>query len=202
MKPLQRNGSRKGFTLIEVIVAVGIFSVVGLSLTQGMQIAENTHNSVSSQSSSNRDLRDGVSLLRDEFKTCQTSSIAINQEFNGNDQLVFQVPVETNPGIGWGAFDRHLGSTPAEWNRVGWKICYVVQNNAQDTPCLLRQVLDGGGALQRETQIISDVLVNGHQDAPGFTVTETGDVWEVTIKTLAGDGHSTRTETFQVQTRN
>ncbi len=202
MKPLQRNGSRKGFTLIEVIMAVGIFSVVGLSLTQGVQIAENTHSSVSSQSSSNRDLRDGISLLRDEFKTCQTSSIAINEEFNGNDQLTFQVPVETNPGIGWGAFDRHLGSTPAEWNRVGWRICYVVQNNAEGTPCLLRQVLDGGGALQRETQIISNVPVNGQQDAPGFTVNETGDVWEVTLKTLAGDGHSTRTETFQVQTRN
>lgn len=202
MKPFKRIGSNNGFTLIEVILAVGIFGVIGVGLTQGVHIAETTHQSVSTESSSNRKIRDGIGLLREEFKTCQESSIAINQEFNGNDQLVFQVPVDSNPGTGWGVYDRKLGSTPAEWNRVGWKICYVVQNNAQGTPCLLRQVLDGGGALQRETQIISNVLVDGHDDAPGFTVLATGDVWEVTLKTLTGDGHSTRTETFQVQTRN
>ncbi len=202
MKPFRCNGRRMGFTLIEVVLTIGIFSVIGVGLTQGVHLADSTHQSVTTQSGNNRKIRDGVRLLREEFRTGQDSSIAINQEFNGNDQLVFQVPVDSNPGTAWGAYDRGLGSTPAEWNRVGWRICYVVQNNVQGTPCLVRQVLDGGGALQRETQIVSNVLVDGHPDAPGFTVQATGDVWEVTLKTLTGDGHSTRTETFQVQTRN
>ncbi|MCP5024302.1 MAG: prepilin-type N-terminal cleavage/methylation domain-containing protein [bacterium] len=202
MKPLQHNRHRKGFTLIEIILAVGIFSVVGVGLTQGVHISQTTHQSVSTESNSNRKIRDGIGLLRKELKSCRETSIVVSQERNGNDQLVFQVPVESIFGIGWGAYDRYLGSTSNEQNRVNWKICYVVQNNAQGIPCLLRQILDGGGALQREVQIVSNVLVNGHADAPGFTVSATGDVWEVTLKTLTGDGQSARTETFQVQTRN
>ncbi len=202
MKPLQHNRHRRGFTLIEVILAVGIFSVVGVGLTQGVHIAQTTHQSVSTQSTSNSDIRDGIGLLREEFKSCRESSIVVSQVLNGNDQLEFQVPVDSPLGTSWGAYDRYLGSLPAERNRVGWTISYVVQNNALGIPCLLRQILDGGGALQREVQIVSNVLVDGHADAPGFTVTATGDVWEVTLKTLTGDGQSTRTETFQVQTRN
>ncbi|MBL4770544.1 MAG: prepilin-type N-terminal cleavage/methylation domain-containing protein [Planctomycetes bacterium] len=202
MKPYIRKQSAAGFTLIEVILSVSIFGVIGMGLTQGIHIAESTHESVSSQTGYNRDMRDSVSLLRDEFKTCQGSSIDVVPTDDGNHQLVFQVPVDSGIGTGWGAYDRKLGSTSAEWNRVGWKICYVVRENNQGVSCLVRQIIDGGGDLQREIEIVSNVLANGQAEGPGFSVTETGDVWEVSITTKAGDGHAARTETFQIQTRN
>ena len=202
MKPFKRTNGASGFTLIEVILSVSIFGVIGMGLSQGVHIAESTHDSVSSETGHNRDMRDSVGVLRDEFKTCQDSSIEVVTTVDGNHQLVFQVPVDSGIGTGWGAYDRKLGSTSAEWNRVGWKICYVVRNNNQGVSCLVRQIIDGGGDLQRETEIVSNVLVNGQPEGPGFSVNQTGDVWEVSITTKAGSGHAARTETFQIQTRN
>ena len=191
-----------GFTLLEVIISIAVFGVIGVGLTQGVKIADTTQQSVSSESGHNRNMRDSVVLLRDELKACQDSSIEVETSPNGNHQLVFQVPVESGIGTGWGVYDRKLGSTTAEWNRVGWKLCYLVRENNQGQACLVRQIIDGGGDLQRETEIVSHVLANGQEEGPGFSVTATGDVWEVTLRTKTGEGQAARTETFQIQTRN
>ncbi|MDF1837639.1 MAG: prepilin-type N-terminal cleavage/methylation domain-containing protein [Planctomycetota bacterium] len=202
MKRARTLAPTGGFTLLEVILAIGVFSVIGVGLTQGVKIAETTQVSVSSESGHNRSMRDSVSLLRDELKTCQDSSIDIELRSNGNHQLTFMVPVESGLGTGWGVYDRKLGNTTDDWNRVGWELRYQVKENQQGIPCLVRQVIDGGGTLQRETEIVSHVLAYGQQEGPGFSVTATGDVWEVTIRTKTGEGQAARTETFQIQTRN
>ncbi len=202
MKHLRHRSPTGGFTLLEVIISITVFGVIGVGLSQGVKIAETTQKSVSSESGHNRNMRDSVGLLRDELKTCQDSSIELEISPNGNHQLVFQVPVDSGLGTGWGVYDRKLGNTSDDWNRVGWKLCYLVRENEQGQSCLVRQIIDGGGALQRETEIVSHVLTDGQEEGPGFSVTATGSVWEVTLRTKTGEGQATRTETFQIQTRN
>ena len=202
MNVSRKPSSTGGFTLLEVIISIAIFSVIGVGLTQGVKIADTTQEYVSSESGHNRRMRDSVSLLRDEFRTCQNSSIEVETNPDGNHQLVFQVPVQSGIGTGWGVYDRKLGSTADDWNRVGWKLCYLVREDNQGRSCLVRQVLDAGGALQRETEIVSHVLSNGEGEGPGFSVVATGSVWEVTIRTRTSEGQAVRTETFQIQTRN
>ncbi|MFT4647519.1 MAG: prepilin-type N-terminal cleavage/methylation domain-containing protein [Glaciecola sp.] len=202
MKPVRHVHAKAGFTLIEVIFATTIFGVIGVGLTQGIQIAETTHQSVSSEGGHNREMRNSIGLLRDEFKACRDSSIDVQTTPDGNHRLVFQVPVDSGVGTGWGVYDRKLGSGADDWNRVGWNFCYLVSENNQGQSCLVRQILDGGGALQRETEIVRHVLANDPSGIPGFTVVSTGDVWEFTLTTQTDAAHAARTETFQIQTRN
>jgi prepilin-type N-terminal cleavage/methylation domain-containing protein len=203
VKKLQRNRTQAGFTLIEVILSIGIFAVIGVGLTQGIHIAESTQHSVSDEGNQNRKVRDGVELLREELKTCQEASIQVQVDGNGNDVLTFQVPVDSMGGVGWGVYDRKLGPTAVEWNRVGWSLCYRVQaDNQGNSSALIRQILNGAGDVQREAQIVGHLpeLVAG---APrGFAIEQTGDVWEVSLTTLNAEGKSPRTETFQIQARN
>ncbi|HPF14851.1 MAG TPA: prepilin-type N-terminal cleavage/methylation domain-containing protein [Planctomycetota bacterium] len=190
--------SRGGFTLIEVIIAAVIMSLIGIGLTQGLHLANQTHESVTQHSHLNRDVRKAVSKLRNEFQSTSESRLTLALDGEGNQVLTLQVPVDS----GFGVYDRALGSTPAEWNRDGWSLRYLVQMNAVGERELVRQILDAGGTVQRQSALASRLLTNDDLEGPGFSVAQTGDVWEIRLATRMEESNGVYTETFHVRLRN
>lgn len=207
MRMLRRNQrrNRRGFSLIEVTMAVSIFGVIGYGLFAAVDAGNNSQRAVASMVSRTQSMRAANATLAAELKLGTDSSIDVVVLPDNNHQLTFMHPIELAGALGWGVFDPTLGPTEAEQNRTDWKIRYTVDSvivGGVTNRRLLRQVLDDTGAIQD-----TDVLVEGLQDGaavnPGFSVTRAGDMWAVQV-TLAGatGGSNGGGVSFHVKTRN
>jgi len=196
---------RKGFSLVEVTVAMSIFSVIGYGLFAAVETSNGSQRAVSSAVAKNETMRSMKSIMADELKLAADDNITVVTLSDNNHQVTFMHPIQLAGSLGWGVFDPSLGPTEAEQNLPNWQVRYTVDSVVQSGNVnrrLVRQVLDDSGAIQN-TDVLIEGLKGGGAIPPGFSVTRAGDMWEVQV-TLIGTtngGHGGGVS-FHVKTRN
>lgn len=208
MRPLGLRvaARRRGLTLLEMAIAVSIFTTLGLSLFTVVDTARRSQEAVSAGIANNEELRKAFSSIAEELQCTRESLVEVVVLADRNHQVTFQMPIELGGVMGWGVDERSLGTTEAEQVRPGWYLRYTVVQEVDPTGyvnhVLRRQVLDDAFAVQLE-ETIAEGLNEGDDDDPGFTVARAGEMWEVSFST---DGHGTGTNgrkaVFHVATRN
>lgn len=198
----QQAARRSGFTVIEVMIAATILTVVSVGMSQGLQIASDSHKSVSLGAKDNRTLREAMGLLRRELKSSRDALIVVQTDAEGNGVVTFQVPIEVLGVSLWGAYERRLGALGEQWSQPDWSHRYLVQVGASGTRELTRQLLDTTGTVRFEEIVAGELRAGDDPLSPGFQVGLVGDVWEVTLATEREVGHGHRLETMHVRTRN
>ncbi len=201
MKPSSHK-QRAGFTLVELMIATTILGVLGLGLTQGLKLADNTHSSVTEQATQNRQLRTSITNLRSELQSSTASLLQVTPGFRGNQILTLQIPIDGAGPATWGAFDRSLGNSAAEWNREGWQVRYRVTPDELGNVQLLREILDPAGTIQAARTLARGLLTNTDPQGPGLTAVQTGDVWQIRLATQREESNGIYSETFDVRLRN
>jgi prepilin-type N-terminal cleavage/methylation domain-containing protein len=197
--------ARSGFTLLESLVSMVIFAVIGMALALASRAGENTELSVAGVSSENRSMRTISRALTDELSASCDTQITVTQVAGDNDTLRFLMPIQNGTTLGWGVYDRTLGPDEAAQNRAGWSVRYVVLSTTvagKTTRRLVRQELDGALAVQRQ-KLVLDRVRSGSDTPPGFTVRKQGAMWEITLSADSPlpQGRGIQ-ETFHVQARN
>lgn len=199
------HSCRAGFTLIELSISVTILAVLGYSVAVSVDMANDSQRTVYTVAAEDRALRESSSLLTDELRSSRDTQIAVTTLADGNHQLEFKVPIEVGGALTWGVYDKRLGTTYADQNKLDWEFRYTVRNavvagvvNRQ----LLRQIIDTNSVVQEE-QVVAEGLHSGTQDPPGFRVVQSGDMWVVTVSTAGKSAESPGIKAvFHVQARN
>ena len=198
MKPT--HGSRSGFTVLEMMLSVGVFAVVGYGVAVAVKSGGTMQSTVVRVSNEGREMRGASLSLLDELQTSSDAHISALTQSDASTLLRFQQPVEDAGGLTWGVYDPAIGSTEADHNRVGWFLRYLVRTHS-GVRQLVRQELDAAQAVQRESVVVEG-LRSGHDSPPGFRVRKTGSIWEVTLSTDGVHGEEGIRTVFHVKTRN
>lgn len=201
-----KHAARSGFTLLEMMVALSIFAVVGYGLAVAVDVGKDSQTTVLREIDENQTLRTAVNSLIDEIRVSADGQIAVAALPDGNHRVRFMLPIDVGGAAVWGVFDRRLGSDAATQIRAGWFVQYTVRTavgtdggiNRQ----LLRQILSDTLVVQRE-EVIAEGLRSGGDVPPGFRMVMTGDLWEITLSTVGQRaGKAGMTQVFHVHTRN
>lgn len=199
------HSRRAGFTLIELMISLTIFAVLGYSVAISVDMASDSQRTVYSVAAEDRALRESSSFLTDELRSSRDSQIAVATLADGNHQLEFKVPIEVGSSLTWGVYDKRLGTTYADQNKIDWKYRYTVRNSVVAgvvNKQLLRQIIDTNSEVHEE-QVIAEGLHSGTQNPPGFRVVKSGDMWAVTVSTAGKSAESPGIKAeFHVQARN
>ncbi|HTF87833.1 MAG TPA: type II secretion system protein [Planctomycetota bacterium] len=181
-----RAGLRSGFTLVETVIALVIFSVLGYGLAIAAEVGKSSQITVSRIATENHALREATSSLANDLCSTSDANIAIAALADGNHRVRFMVPIDDAGVATWGVSDRRLGHTLATQNRASWLLQYTVKNVAVSAGVvdkqLVRQIVDAAFVVQRE-DVIAHGLRLGTAVPPGFQVVKTGAMWEVTLST-------------------
>ena len=195
-----------GFTLIETVIALVIFSALGYGLCIAAAVGSNSQREVARVAAENKSLRDATSSLADELRATSDANVATTALADGNTRLRFMMPIVDAGVNSWGVYDRHLGHNAASQNRANWQVQYTVRDaegegGATDKQ-LVRQILDTNLAIQRE-EVLAHELRSGTDVPPGFRVAKNGAVWEVTLSTDGPHaGNAEKSTVLHVKTRN
>lgn len=186
------RGSRAGISVVEMLLAVTVFSGVGYVLSMTLTASEATHDTVERTAEMNASVRDCIGSMRDELRAARAASIVVD-DVGGFARLTFQTAIQGGaPGApAWGAYERELDLDEALCHRAGWSVRYVADPGVAQPPPLQRQILDDVGAV-RHTEVLVDAVTD-------FDVTDAGAVWSIEF-TAVVDG-TTRIEEFDVRTR-
>lgn len=203
---VSRHSGRSGFTLLESMVSLSIFAVVGYSLAVVVDVGNDSQRSVIRVATEDRSLREASTLLIDELRSSTDSTITVATLGDGNSQLQFRMPIEVGSALSWGVYDKSLGATYADQNKADWSLRYTVRNAPNSGGVvnrqLVRQILDEQQVVQKET-VVAEGLRSGTVTPAGFRVVQTGDVWDVTVSTVGEIATKVGMEAgFHVQTRN
>lgn len=202
---LPRTRARAGFTLVETVIALVIFSVLGYALGVAADVGNDSALQVVRLSSENRELRAATLQLAAELRTSSDDNITTAVLADSNQQLRFLQPITVAGASAWGVFDRQLGNTAALQNRADWVVQYTVRDqmvNGVVQKQLVRQILDDTFAVQRE-RVVATGLRSGTDVPPGFRVVQNGAVWEITLSTDGPlDGNLGKSVVMHVNTRN
>lgn len=199
--------STSAFTLLEMVVALTIFSSIGYGLLIAVEAGSHSGTTVARVSEQDRELRSATTDLCSELKCSADSTITVTPLADGNHQIRFQQPIDDAGNPSWGVYDRLLGDTAATQNRVGWFVQYTVRTvpaalGGVDRQ-LVRQIVDDKFVVQKE-RVIADGLCRGTDVPPGFRMVQTGGLWEITLSTVNDTAAGTAgiRAVFHVQTRN
>ena len=192
---------RRGLTLIELMVALTIFTVLSYSLMSALSLSNNSRAAVENMATENEELRSGVGALSDDLRLTSESRVAITLLPDENHQVELQLPIVVAGNLGWGVPGSDL-SAPGAPDKQDWLVRYTVEvdpGGAQGPQrTLVRQVVDDTGKIVEGLVLVHD-LTKGTSASPGFHIEKTGEVWEVTLSTDKGAGKS---EVFHVYSRN
>lgn len=202
---LCRRHRQGGFSLLELMISLSIFGVIGYGLIEAVEMGGNSQEAVADAVESNEGMRSANSILSSELKLSSDDNITVVLLDDGNDQVTFMHPVQVAGVLDWGVFDATLGATEEEQNRPDWMIRYTVDTVVQGTTVnrrLVRQVLDDLDVIQ-STEVVLEGLRRGDAEPRGFSVRRAGDMWEIQV-TVAGatEGSNGQGEVFHVKTRN
>ena len=197
---------RSGFTLLETMIALTLFAILGYGLAIVVNVGNHSQATVVAVSAEDRSLRSSCTTLIDELESSGDTQITVTPLPDGNHQVQFLQPIEVAGAMDWGVYDRTLGPNPASQNRSGWSIRYTVRDQAAGNGSivkqLLRQTLDTAGAVQRE-KVMVEGLRSGAPAPAGFTMIKQGSVWELTLSTINQfQGKQGLREVFHVHARN
>jgi prepilin-type N-terminal cleavage/methylation domain-containing protein len=203
---MRRAARRSGFTLLEMIVSVAIFTVLTFTLASAVKMAHGSHRAVMDAVAENSSLRRSRDNLLGELKAANGASIAVSAQPDGNDQLTLQLPIEVEGNPVWGVAETKLSSDPAEQVKEGWTVRYTVIAAAMGGGAvdrqLVRQVVDDKGDVQVQV-VIAKGLRSGANVPRGFSVVAAGDLWEVSLAFESStDGGVGKGGVFHVRTRN
>lgn len=198
--------ARAGFTLIESVIALVIFTALGYGLCIAAAVGSNSQREVSRVAAENKSLRDAIGSLTDELRSTSDANVTTALLADGNTRLRFMMPIVDAGVNSWGVYDRRLGSTAALQNRANWQLQYTVRDVASAGGVmekqLVRQILDTTQAVQLE-DVLAHGLRSGTDVPPGFKVAMNGAMWEVTLSTDGPlDGNLGKSTVFHVKTRN
>lgn len=200
-----KSSRRAGFTLIETMISLSIFAVLGYSVAVCVDMAQDSQRTVYSVAAENRSLRESSSYLIDELRSSRDAQITATTLPDSNSQVDFMVPIESGGALSWGVYDKTLGTTYADQNKVGWRLRYTVRNLVDagvTNKQLVRQILDTGSVVQDE-KVVAERLRSGTDDPPGFRVVKSGDMWVINVSTAGKSTDSSEMKAeFHVQTRN
>jgi type II secretory pathway component PulJ len=201
-----RRPSRAGFTLVEALVSVSIFSVVGYALAVALDVGHDSQRTVIRIAEDDRSLRESTRKLVDELRSTAEATITVTVLPDGNHELRLMQPIDVAGVAEWGVFDRTLGPDAASQNQAGWWIRYTVRDDpgggAAAEKQLVRQIVDENLVVQRE-RVLAQGLRDGDDVPPGFSVVQQGDVWEVSFSTEGEtEGTTGIREVFHVRARN
>lgn len=202
MKLTSNSARRKaaGFTLIELMVAVSIFSVLGYALTSALSISIGSQKTVDTASQVNRTLREMTGQLTNEFRLTRDDSIAVAILPDANHQVTFQLPILVAGAAAWGIPGSYLETAKAA-DAENWSLRYTVDVVVEDGEVnrrLVRQVLDAALTVQSQ-EVVADGLRAGDDIWPGFRVMQTGDVWDISLSMTGNTGGQVE---LHVATRN
>lgn len=190
--------SSSGFTLIETMIALSVFVVIGYALVGAVGMGQSSSRQVISKAGSNAQLRKASLSFTDELVMANGATMTVTDLPDGNHQVDFMLPITVGNVQVWGVDEPMIGPN------VGWMIRYTVE--AQNGPegvvnRLLRQVIDDAQVVQ-STKVVAEGLRAGVAQ-PGFSCVQTGDVWVTTIRTEGDEASSHGKEMeFHVRIRN
>ena len=201
----RRSSASSGFTLLEMTVALSLFSVLGYTLMSAVWMAHQSHQAVMTSTVENVNRRKTSARLIDEFASANSNTLTVDSAVGTNDSVTFQLPVTVAGAAVWGIKEQSLSSVPANQSVAGWSIRYTVVQlpwNGAQRRSLVRQVIDGVGVVQVQDAVV-DGLRSGALNPKGFSVEQAGDLWELTITTEGNaEGSGGRSTVFHVKTRN
>ena len=193
------HAARGGFTLLEMMIGVAIFSVVGLALMEAVRMGHDSSTQVILKASSNSELRRSSAAMTDELAMTSAATITVTDLPDGNHQLDFQEPIAVGGVTTWGVDEPMLGVNN------DWFIRYTVEAfnlGGALSRRLVRQVIDDTGAV-RNTRIVAEGLRDGNAGTPGFSCAQVGEMWVMSIRTEQGHSDSQGKEmVFHVRARN
>ncbi len=201
-----RSAATAGFTLVEMMVALGVFGLLGYSLTITADVGSDSQRTVMSVVAEDRALRSTLTSAVEELRASRDDTISVTTLADGNHQLRFMQPIEVGGSAVWGVHEFALGPDAVSQDRAGWSLQYTVHARPQSDGSvvreLVREILDDALVVQRSRVIVSR-LRGGGGDPPGFHVVHQGEVWVLTLSTEGrAEGTTGMKAVFHVQTRN
>jgi prepilin-type N-terminal cleavage/methylation domain-containing protein len=198
--------ARAGFTLLESIVALTIFAMLGYGLTVVVGLGHHSQRTVANMSAEDRSLRAATTAMIDELRVSSDSTITVTPLADGNHQVRFMQPIDVAGVATWGVYDKMLSTNPANQTHANWHVQYSVKDvpagNGTVDKELVRQVLDDTDTVRLE-KVLAEGLRTGAQNPPGFNMVKAGLVWQITLSTVGKvEGKAGIREVFHVRTRN
>ncbi|MDP6686070.1 MAG: prepilin-type N-terminal cleavage/methylation domain-containing protein [Candidatus Omnitrophota bacterium] len=101
MKP--RNNSKFAFTLIEVTIAIALFSIIIAAIFSVLAVAKNSWKSGTSQLTVQQDARKGLRSMTNELRQCGVSTISgVPADGSNYTSITFNIPDSISvSGITW-----------------------------------------------------------------------------------------------------
>jgi type II secretory pathway component PulJ len=201
------SSSRRGagFTVLEMMFAVSIFSIIGYSLGVALDAGQDSQAEVLRTSVGNKAMRESSKQLIDELRESSDATITITTLPDGNHELTFQQPITVGTNLVWGVHERKLSTDPLQQTQQNWSVRYTVVSVLLAggwERTLVRQILDTGGNVRFQENLMED-LKSGAAAPEGFRMVRVGSLWEITMtqnsSTATGVGEGVE---FHVQTQN
>ena len=197
---------RSGFTLLEMVVAMTIATVVTYTLAGAVSMAHRSHKAVMQGVAENSFRRSSSKKLIKDMKSANRSSVVVGALPDGNAELTFRLPIYVDGDPAWGVFDPKISNDVDKQSKEDWSVKYTVKPVALEgggiERQLVRQVIDDQGDLKFEV-VVASGLRSGTDTPRGFEVVAAGKMWEITLafesEVADGDGGDS---VFHVGTRN
>jgi len=202
----QRNiSTRAGISLVEITISTVVCAIVGYGLVSLMDSSQGSMNLVTDIAGENDTLRESNQELVHDLQNTTDAQITVTTLGDGNHEVNFMTSILVGGAPAWGVWDRSFGPDAASQNKEDWSLRYtvetVIESNGSPNRKLVRQILDADQAVFAE-RVVAEHLEPGTADPPGFSVIQTGDMWEIKITTSSDHASSTRRLEFHVLARN
>jgi hypothetical protein len=191
--------SQSGLTVIEIAIASTIFAIVAYAMMAGASMGVRSERAVAQMVVESRALHDTCTRLEEELSNAAAEGIVHAVDEKGWSSLEFQMPFMSEAGLVWGVVDRALGSTEEERAREDFRLRYEAIELVDGSRQLVRRILDDEGDIVHNEIVVPELAVSG---APGFTVTDTGAVWILTIRYAQGSKAQAQEVVLHVTSRN
>lgn len=193
---------RSGVTLVEISMASLIFTVIAFGMVTAASMGVRTEQAVSKSVVDMRALHDTCAKLEEEIGYANLAGIQHEVDPAGFSTIEFQVPIDTDLGLDWGAYDKRLGTTELERSRAAWVTRFFAEivPGTDGERRLVRQILD-----DEDTEQLRDVLVervDTEGPLPGFTAEDTGTLWVLTVRLPADENDVRQEAVIHVRSRN
>lgn len=172
---------QRGFTIVEVVAAMTVMVIVGLSVMQLIRISHGGARATADMTRSWGGLRKASGMMADDLAQAAVSKMTLTT-VNGEQQVTLQQPVAVAGGaVTWGACD--MDQPVATRLRSGWFVRWTVRTVNGERQ-LVRQLLDAAQSVKVEKVVVRK-LRTGTGSKPGFKVQASGQMWTIT---LSADG--------------
>jgi prepilin-type N-terminal cleavage/methylation domain-containing protein len=196
-----RIARARGFSLLELTVALAVAAVLGGAGVLLMQTSQRSSRSILSDSRSSAGLRRAAETISLDLKQASAANVTIATLGDQNHSVTLRRPVAVSAGaIVWGVLEDELGTDEATRSRAGWSVRYLVAGAAGERT-LVRQIVDDLGAVRGERLLLRGVRP-GSGANPGFRVTAAGTMWRLELGVDRGGVPEGDAVTFDVSTRN